>query len=143
MKSLIAQIQAEDPSYDPVTLACEKGGVDAQVFAAALDRVYIDGYYGPVSSADWQEEDGREPSSVPGALAVLERVSAAIDGYREPFYGEDEDGEEVERKRRSPRLARSGASAGRLSRSMATCRGETAGPAAADSKPTSLTRAFI
>ncbi len=96
MSSLIEQIQAEDPSYDPVALACREAGVEREMFAAALDRVYVDGYYGPVSGADWLEQDGREPSSVSEALAVLGRVSAAVDDYRETVYGQDEDGEEVE-----------------------------------------------
>ncbi len=96
MLSLIEQIQGEDPSYDPVALACEASGVDRELFAAALDRVYVDGFHGPVSATDWREQDGREPSSVSEALAVLERVSDAADDYRETFQGVDEDGDEVE-----------------------------------------------
>lgn len=96
MKSLIEQIQGEDPSYDPVALACHASGVGHDRFAAALDRVYCDGFYGPVSAADWKEQDGREPSTVAEALGVLATVSGAIDDVRETFCGEDEDGDEVE-----------------------------------------------
>ncbi len=96
MNSLIQQIQGEDPSYDPVALACEQAGVGRELFAAALDRVFVDGFYGPVSASDWRHQDGREPSSVADALAVLERVSGGVDDYRTTFYAENEDGDEVE-----------------------------------------------
>ena len=96
MHSLIQQIQGDDPSYDPISLACHASGVDRERFAAALDRVYIDGFHGPVSATDWQEQDGREPSTVSEALGVLAEVSDGIDDYRETVYGEDEDGDEVE-----------------------------------------------
>jgi len=90
MSTIIEQIQDEDPSFDPVALACHASGVDRDRFAAALDRVYIDGFYGPVSAADWQQQDGREPSTVSEALRVLSTVSDDIDDYRETFYGGDE-----------------------------------------------------
>lgn len=96
MQSLIEQIQQEDPSFDPVALACEQSGVDREAFDAALDRVYSGGVYGPLSPSDWQAQDGREPATVAEALTVLARVSDSIDDYRETFYGEDEDGDEVE-----------------------------------------------
>lgn len=96
MASLIEQIQGGDPSYDPVALACEAAGVEREVFAAAFDRVYVDGFYGPVSDEDWREQDGREPASVSRALKVLERVSDAVDDYRETVCGQDQDGELVE-----------------------------------------------
>ncbi len=96
MDTIIEQIQAEDPSFDPVALACEKAGVAREAFAAVLDRVYFGGVHGPVSAAEWRQQDGREPYSVSEALAVLGRVSDAIDDYRETFYAEDEDGDEVE-----------------------------------------------
>lgn len=96
MNSLIERIQGEDPSFDPVALACHTSGVDRDRFAAALDRVTIDGFYGPVSSADWRDQDGREPSTVEQALRVLAKVAECIDDYRETVYGEDEDGEEFE-----------------------------------------------
>ncbi len=96
MDTIIQQIQGDDPSFDPVALACAKAGVARKVFAAALDRVYFGGFHGPVSASEWRQQDGREPSSVPEALTVLGRVSGAIDDYRETFYGEDEDGDEVE-----------------------------------------------
>ncbi len=96
MASLIEQIQGEDPSYDPVALACEQAGVDREAFTAALDRVVVDGFYGPVRPADWRQQDGREPSSVSDALAVLERVSGHVEDYRATSFGEDEDGDEVE-----------------------------------------------
>ncbi len=96
MDTIIQQIQADDPSFDPVAFACAKAGIATEVFATALDRVYFGGFHGPVSASEWRQQDGREPSSVSDALAVLERVSDAIDDYRETFYGEDEDGDEVE-----------------------------------------------
>ncbi len=96
MAGLIEHIQADDPCWDPVALACAGAGVDREVFAAALDRVYADGFYGPVSEAEWREQDGREPFSVSRALRVLSEVSDAVDDCRETFWGEDEDGEEVE-----------------------------------------------
>ncbi len=96
MDTIIQQIQADDPSFDPVALACARADVAREVFAAALDRVFFGGFHGPVSASEWRRQDGREPSSVSGALAVLSRVSDAIDDYRETFYGEDEDGDEVE-----------------------------------------------
>ena len=96
MDTIIQQIQADDPSFDPVALACEKASIDREAFAGALDRVYFGGFHGPVSASEWRQKDGREPSSVSGALDVLGRVSEEIDDYRETFYAVDEDGDEVE-----------------------------------------------
>jgi len=102
VRSLINEIQGDDPSFDPVALACHASGVDRRTFGRALSRVVYDGYYGPVSPSDWQEchEDGYpfevDVSRVSDALAILGRVSDAIDDYRETFFGEDDDGDEIQ-----------------------------------------------
>ncbi len=43
MHGLIERIQEDDPSYDPVALACYEAGVERERFVAAFDRVYIEG----------------------------------------------------------------------------------------------------
>lgn len=89
-QSLINAIQQDDPSYDPLALALAKTpfiGVD--LFSAACDRVYIDGYYGPVSAEDWKETDGRKPYTVKEALNIIARVLANVENVWEVRYCED------------------------------------------------------
>lgn len=61
--------------FDQFVRAAE---VDLNVFKAACDRVYIDGFYGPVSTADWREQDGREPASIVDARKIVEAVIAEV-----------------------------------------------------------------
>jgi len=97
MKSVIEQIRDDYPAYDPVEQACQDAGISRELFRAALSRVVLDGYYGPISDKDWEEQDGREPYSVKEALKILQKVSDEIEGYREYIhYGEDDDGEIIE-----------------------------------------------
>ena len=50
MHSVIERIQEDDPSYDPVALACRASRADRRTFSRALARVVFCGYYGPVSA---------------------------------------------------------------------------------------------
>lgn len=83
--NIVDSIRDEDPSYDPIAAALAETGISREQYAAAFDRVVVDGNFGPISPDTWRDEDGREPASVSEALAVLGRVSDAIDDYR----GED------------------------------------------------------
>lgn len=87
MKSIIEEIQEDDPSYDPLEEALSKthGYVSRKLWHAACDRVYYDGYYGPISSDDWKEQDGRKPYTVKEAIEILAKVL----GYVEPYYDDD------------------------------------------------------
>ena len=99
--SIIENIRNDDPSFDPLATALVDAGVSREQFAAALDRVVIDGNFGPISPADWREQDGREPATVAEALAVLGKVSDAVSDYRltsteycaDPDECEGEDGQ--------------------------------------------------
>ena len=80
-KGLVAQIQDDDPSYDPLTLACQEAKIERATFNAALDRVVFDGFYGPVSTEDWREQDGREPASIAEARHIVHEVAFAVQDY--------------------------------------------------------------
>jgi hypothetical protein len=92
-KTIIDYIQDDDPSYDPLEGGLARANVSRETFAAASDRVYFDGYYGPVSAEDWAEQDGREPAKVSDALGILAKVDNEIEDYRVTVIGlcDDED----------------------------------------------------
>ena len=99
--SVLERIRESDTEYDPVVPACEAAGIPRALFAAALNRVFLDGYYGPIRPEAWieaheGEEHLEEVALTRHALVLLERVSDEIEGYRETFFGLDEDDEEVE-----------------------------------------------
>ena len=102
MKSTVERIQDEDPSFDPAAYACEAAGIARTLYAAAKNRVFYDGYYGPVSPEDWieshdeDEQHAEAVARVRDALAILQKVSDEVEGYRETFFDVDEDGDEVE-----------------------------------------------
>ena len=87
-KSVIALIQDNDPSYNPLVTACEKAGISTELLDAAEDRVYYDGYYGPINDAEWEEQDGRKPYSVSEALDIMRRVNDEIEDYWDKDDGE-------------------------------------------------------
>jgi hypothetical protein len=101
MKSTVERIREEDPSFDPAALACEAAGIPRALYAAALNRVFYDGYYGPVSPEAWieahdEEEHAEAVGRIADALAILAKVSDEIEGYHEIVFAVDDDGEEVE-----------------------------------------------
>lgn len=84
MNSVIEYIQNElNTEYNPLELALSKTKISKDTWNAACDRVYFDGYYGPISPSDWQEQDGREPYSVKEALQIIAFVLTEVDDYRE------------------------------------------------------------
>lgn len=86
-KSLIAMIQEDDPSYDPLALALKKTPfVGFKLWQAACDRVYYDGYYGPINNLEWEEQDGRKPYSVKEAIRIIARVLANVEDVWEFEY---------------------------------------------------------
>lgn len=84
---IINAIQEDDPSYDPLGAALEKSKVSIDLFNAACDRVYFDGYYGPVRDEEWEEQDGREPYSVKEAINIIAHVLDEIDDYNDNEAG--------------------------------------------------------
>lgn len=81
-KTIIDEIQDNDPSYDPLALALEKTpDVDKDLWKAATDRVYFDGYYGPLSPSDWEEQDGRKPYTLAEALTIIAKVLENVERY--------------------------------------------------------------
>lgn len=78
----IEWIRDNDPEYDPIAIACQAAGIPRETAKAAADRVYCDGYYGPISADDWREQDGREPATVSDALEILKRLADAIPDYK-------------------------------------------------------------
>lgn len=88
MKNIIEQIQDDDPSYDPLKQALSKVPfVGMKQWVAACDRVYMDGYYGPLNDEEWKEQDGREPSNVGDAIRLIAKVLDKVDDYGE-YYDE-------------------------------------------------------
>ena len=101
MTTLLQRLSEDDPEYDPVANACEAAGIPRDLFSAALNRVYYDGHYGPVSPQSWLashdgEEHAEAVADTADALEVLERVSDEIEGYCEAQLGLDDAGDEVE-----------------------------------------------
>lgn len=88
MSNLIDEIQANDPSFDPRISGARKAGISPETLRAAEDRVYMDGYYGPFSDLEWDDTDGRKPSSVKEALAILEKVADNVEDYRQYELGD-------------------------------------------------------
>lgn len=94
MKNIIQIIQDEDPSYNPLYAALKKSHYSIDKWNAATDRIYMDGYYGPISAEEWKEQDGREPYSVSEALTIVAKVLDKVENYVETwdsFYVEAED----------------------------------------------------
>jgi hypothetical protein len=87
-KSLIELIQDNDPSYNPIETARIAAGIDVDTMNAAVDRVFYDGYYGPISPIDWEEEDGRKPYSVSEAIEILRNVAENVEDYWDKDDGE-------------------------------------------------------
>jgi hypothetical protein len=81
MKSVIEMIQDENPSYDPIETAREKAGISKDLLTAAIDRVFYDGYFGPIRPDDWAIEDGRDPYTVAEALEIMRKVADNVEDY--------------------------------------------------------------
>lgn len=88
MKTVVDVIRESNPSYNPIETACEKAGIDPDYLKNAIDRVYTDGYFGPISAGTWEEEDGREPYSVAEALEILAKVAENVEDYWDSEDGE-------------------------------------------------------
>lgn len=86
-KTILDEIRDEDPEWDPVPAALESAGIDAETFKAAKDRIYCDGYHGPISAEDWREQDGREPATMGEALRIFKSVSDEIGDYTRREFG--------------------------------------------------------
>lgn len=84
-KSIIEQIQDEDPSYNPLTQALVKSGVNRDKWNQACNRIYVDGYYGPVSTEEWAETNGFDPISVSEARNLVAKVLDKVENYLSPF----------------------------------------------------------
>lgn len=86
-KNIIEIIQEDDPSYDPLALALSKTPfVGRKLWEAATDRIYFDGYYGPINADEWKEQDGRKPYSVSEALKIVSKVLDNVEDYWEIQY---------------------------------------------------------
>ena len=89
--TVIDEIQNEDPSYDPLTYALIEANISRKTWEAATDRVYFDGYYGPISASDWEEQDGREPYTVSEALKIISTVLDEVEDYKTDYDVHDWD----------------------------------------------------
>ena len=103
--SVLETIRESDTEYDPVVPACEAAGIPRALFAAALNRVFLDGYYGPIRPEAWieaheGEEHVEEVALTRHALVLLERVSDEIEGYHEIQAPASADGSPVPWKNR-------------------------------------------
>lgn len=86
--SVISMIQANYPEYNPIEQARIAAGISEDDLHAAVDRVYYDGYYGPISPAEWAEQDGRSPNTVSEALNILHKVADNVEDYWDTDDGE-------------------------------------------------------
>ena len=87
-QSVIAMIQANYPEYNPIEQARIAAGISEELLDAAEDRVYYDGYYGPIRPVEWQEQDGRKPYTVTEALDILRVVADNVEDYWDTDDGE-------------------------------------------------------
>lgn len=81
-KNIIEQIQEDDPSFDPLGFALHKSKFTKEQWNSATDRIYIDGYYGPINPSEWEEQDGRTPYSVGEALSIVAKILDEVEDYR-------------------------------------------------------------
>ena len=78
--------------------AAKEAGVTVKKLRAAMDRVYADGYYGPISKQDWIRQDGRRGvADIKVALKIVEDAMSYVPSDIEYFdprfeWEEDEDG---------------------------------------------------
>lgn len=87
-KSITDQIRENDPSYFPIETARIAAGISKELLDAAVDRVYTDGYYGPISPDEWKEQDGRRPYTVSEALGIMGKVADEVEDYWDSEDGE-------------------------------------------------------
>lgn len=80
--NIIEAIRRDDPSFDPLANALAESGVSRAEYETATSRVYWDGYYGPISDADWNEHDGR-PMTMQQAHDIIGKVAEAVGDYHE------------------------------------------------------------
>lgn len=84
MKSIIEYIQDEDPSYDPLTQALAKLKIDREDWKAANNRIYADGYFGPINQEEWEEQNpGWKSFTVKTAQEFVAKVLEEIGDYHE------------------------------------------------------------
>lgn len=89
-KTIIEIIQEDDPNWNPLTDALRKTPfIGPALWKAACDRVYMDGYYGPLSDSDWEEQDGRKPYSVSSAMKIIAKVLDNVEPYKVMQYCDD------------------------------------------------------
>ncbi len=78
--------------------AAKEAGVTVKKLNAAMDRVYSDGYFGPISKQEWIEQYGRgDTADIKVALKIVEDAMSYVPSDIEYFdprfeWEEDEDG---------------------------------------------------
>jgi hypothetical protein len=75
-----------DSMWDEIYKAAE---VDEKKFNHAMNRVYLDGYFGPISQESWDEENqGAKGLTVTEAREIVEKGMAAVSDveYCDPDY---------------------------------------------------------
>ena len=78
--------------------AAKQAGVTVKTLRSAMDRVYADGYYGPISTKDWIVQDGRRRvANIKDALKIIKDAMNYIPDdieyiTMEGDWEEDEDG---------------------------------------------------
>jgi hypothetical protein len=88
MQTVIDQIREFHPSYNPIETARLAAGISEETLEAAVDRVYYDGYYGPIRPDEWKEQDGRQPYTVTEALDIMRKVADEVEDYWDNDDGE-------------------------------------------------------
>lgn len=75
----------------------EGAGVEREKFQLAVNRVYFDGYFGPIPQEDWDEEDqGAKGLTVTEALKIVEDGMNAVSdiSYYNPEHDYEYDGDD-------------------------------------------------
>lgn len=70
---------AKEVEQGALTALAEAAGVDIVTYNLAKTRVLLDGHYGPISDADWEEQDGRH-MPMREARRILKRAAGASIG---------------------------------------------------------------
>jgi hypothetical protein len=102
MKGVIAQIQDEDPGYNPLVSACHDAGIDPALASACANYLAADGYFGPYSVEEWVETfvSDPAPNNMPqtrnGCLEVLSAVAASVQDYVYSDYVDENCDEMIE-----------------------------------------------
>lgn len=95
VKGLVCELDKKDEGYlDRLNeRMIESAGVTSDVWREAENRVYFDGWFGPCTQEDWEEECDGNSLTVGEALNIIMEGAEAVEDYYECEEVEYEDGD--------------------------------------------------